>query len=131
MLKCCGVAFFAARKIVLPKKDKMYRCLEFGYCPNCGIPVSRLVEQDFDYGVFIKELRGIKALRSFEKALKIYENNKVKFGTKSNQNYYYGFYKKSALKDENNEPIYIEYRKNFNNVAEKIGIVKTNYIKAQ
>ncbi|MGN0192620.1 MAG: hypothetical protein ACI4CY_03740 [Candidatus Gastranaerophilaceae bacterium] len=129
MLKCCGRTFSAARKIVLPENDKMYRCLEFGYCPNCRTTVSRLVEQDENYEVSVREMRGIKALRAYEKALARQNAEKSRFGSASNQNYYYGFYKKSRQKDENNLPVYFEYRVNFNNVAEKIGKITTKCIK--
>ena len=69
LLLCCGRQFYAAEKIVLPKKDKLYRCLEYGHCPHCGARVSRLVEQDKNYEIFVKDRRGIKAFSAYQKAV--------------------------------------------------------------
>lgn len=131
MLLCCGRQFYAAEKIMLPKRDKLYRCLEFGHCPNCGTRVSRLIEQDKNYEIFIKEKRGIKALRAFEKAVMQREKhlNANACGTKSNENYCYGCFKKTNRFDSHNQPIYLQLKKNFNNKAELMGEVVTYYSK--
>lgn len=131
MLLCCGKQFYAAEKIMLPKKDKLYRCLEFGHCPNCGTRVARLVEQDKNYEIFVKEKRGIKALRVFEKAVLQREKylNFCVYGTKSNENYYYGCFKKTNRFDNHNQPIYLQFKKNFNNKTELLGEVVTYYSK--
>ncbi len=131
MLSCCGRQFYAAEKIVLPKKTKLYRCLEYGHCPNCGTRVSRLIEQERDYEIFVKEKRGIKALRAFEKAVKQRKRyiESVGKGTKTQENYYYGAFKKTARFDSNNQPIYVQLRKNFNNKSEVLGDVVTYYSK--
>lgn len=131
MLLCCGRQFYAAEKIILPKRDKIYRCLEYGHCPHCGSRVSRLIEQNKNYEIFIKEKRGIQALRAFEKAVMQREKylKSVNFGTKSNENYYYGSFKKTRKFDDNNQPIYLQLRKNFNNKVEFLGEVVTHYSK--
>ena len=77
MLACCGKQFYAAEKVVLPKKGMLYRCLEYGHCPHCGNRVSRLIEQDTNYEIFVKERHGIKALRAFEKAKSQRKKNKT------------------------------------------------------
>lgn len=131
MLSCCGLRFYAAEKIVLPKKDKLYRALEFAYCPNCNAPSVRFVEQDYNYDIHIKEQRGIKALRLYEKCRKQREKYlaTVISGTKAGQNYYYGTFKKTKRFDEMKQPIYVQVRKNFNNQAEELGDVITHYFK--
>jgi len=130
VLVCCGLQFFAAEKIILPQKDMLYRCLEYGFCPNCGTKVARLIEQDYSYEIFIKESRGIKALRQFEKALKQREKMKsVRQGSKIAENYYYGDFRKTRKKDSNNQPIYLQIRKNFNNKSEILGEIVTHYSK--
>lgn len=131
LLSCCGRQFYAAEKVVLPKKDKLYRCLEYGHCPHCGVRVSRLIEQDFNYEIYVKEKRGIKALRAFEKAVlqrKRYLETSGS-GTKSGENYYFGAFKKTRRLDDNNQPIYVQLRKNFNNKSEVLGDVITYYSK--
>lgn len=131
MLSCCGQHFYAAEKIVLPKKDKLYRCLEYGHCPNCGIRVSRLIEQSVNYEVTVKERRGVKALRAYEKAQIQHERNmeSVKNGTWNGENYYFGAYRKTSRFDSHNQPIYVQLRKNFNNKTELLGDVVTRYSK--
>ena len=132
MLLCCGRQFYAAEKIVLPKKDKLYRCLEYGHCPHCGARVSRLVEQDKNYEIFVKDRRGIKAFSAYQKAVKqrkrFLEQNGLT-GSKTAENYYYGDFKKTNRLDENNQPVYIQLRKNFNNKSEELGEVVTHYSK--
>ncbi|MBQ2645204.1 hypothetical protein IJG14_06510 [bacterium] len=131
MLLCCGKQFYAAEKIILPKKDKLYRCLEFGHCPHCGVRVARLIEQNIDYDIVVKEKRGIQALRLFEKAViqkKRYLES-LTLGSKSSENFYYGDFKKTKRKDEYNNPIYVQLRKNFNNKSEILGEVITHYSK--
>ena len=130
MLVCCGLQFFAAKKIILPQKDMLYRCLEYGFCPSCGTDVARLVEQNHSYEIFVKEARGIKAKRFFEKALKQREKMKFVFqGSKIAENYYYGDFRKTRRKDANNQPIYLQIKKNFNNKSEILGEVITHYSK--
>lgn len=132
MLTCCGKQFYAAEKIVLPKKDKLYRCLEYGHCPHCGTRVSKLIEQAKNYEVFSKERHGIKALRAYEKAVnqrKRFLEQSGSYGSKSGENYYFGTFKKTNRKDEYNQPIYIQLRKNFNNKTEVLGDVTTYYSK--
>lgn len=132
MLTCCGKQFFAAEKIVLPKKDKIYRCLEYGHCPNCGTRVSRLVEQDKNYEITVKERHGIKALRAYEKAValrnRFLEQNGI-HGSKTAENYFFGDFRKTKRKDEHNQFIYVQLRKNFNNKTEELGDVVTHYSK--
>lgn len=131
LLSCCGKQFYAAEKILLPKKDKLYRCLEFGHCPHCGTRVSRLIEQNFQYDIVVKERRGIKALHAYEKAKlqqkKYLELNPL--GSKISENYYFGDFKKTKRLDSNNQPIYVQLRKNFNNKVEVLGDVVTYYSK--
>jgi prolyl oligopeptidase PreP (S9A serine peptidase family) len=132
MLSCCGKHFYAAEKIMLPLKNGMiYRCLEYGHCPNCYSPVSRLIEQNKKYDVFVKDRRGQKADSAYDKAIKQRKKflEQVNFGSKSNQNFSYGDFKKTKRFDENNQPIYLQLRKNFNNHSEILGEVITHYSK--
>lgn len=130
MLVCCGLQFFAAKKIILPQRDMLYRCLEYGFCPSCGTDVARLVEQNRSYEIFVKEARGIKAKRIFEKALIQNEKMKASFqGSKIAENYYYGDFRKTRRKDANNQPIYLQIKKNFNNKSEILGEIVTHYSK--
>lgn len=131
MLSCCGRQFYAAEKILLPVRAKLYRCLEYGHCPNCATAVSRLIEQDKDYYIEVKDRRGRKADRAYEKAVlqrKRYLETVPK-GTKSGENFYYGDFKKTRRFDENNQPVYVQLLRNFNNKTEILGEVVTHYQK--
>ena len=130
MLVCCGLQFFAAEKIILPQKNMLYRCLEYGFCPKCGVRVARLVEQNHSYEIFVKNFHGIKALRAFEKAMK-YKNKiqSCKYASKVSENYYFGDFRKTRRKDSNNQPIYLQLKRNFNNKTEILGEVVTTYSK--
>ena len=131
MLSCCGRQFYAAEKILLPTRGKLYRCLEYGHCPNCSAAVSRLIEQDKNYDIQVKDRHGRKADSAYEKAIK--QRKKylatVPKGTKSGENFYYGDFKKTRRVDENNQPIYVQLRRNFNNKTEVLGDVVTHYQK--
>lgn len=131
MLSCCGRQFYAAEKILLPARGKLYRCLEYGHCPNCATAVSRLIEQDKNYDVTAKDRHGKKADRAYEKAVLQREKylESVPKGTKTGENFYYGDFKKTNRLDENNQPIYVQLRRNFNNKTEILGDVVTHYSK--
>lgn len=129
MLRCCSVNFEAQRKIVLPAKGWLYRCLEFGVCPHCGVKVSRLIRQDSSYEVTVVQRSGIKALRELQKAIKEREKADalLKFGTFSRQNYYYGSFRVTSRLDERGNKICIQRRVNFNGTAIDLNEVKTRY----
>lgn len=131
MLSCCGRQFYAAEKILLPARGKLYRCLEYGHCPNCATAVSRLIEQDKRYEIKAQDRRGKKADRAYEKAVIQRKRHleTVPQGTKSGENFFYGDFRKTSRLDENNQPIYVQLRRNFNNKAEVLGEVLTHYSK--
>ena len=131
MLSCCGRQFYAAEKILLPTRGKLYRCLEYGHCPNCATAVSRLIEQDRNYDIQAKDCRGRKADRAYEKSISQRKRylETVPQGTKSGENFYYGDFRKTRRFDENNQPVYVQLRKNFNNKTEILGEVVTHYQK--
>lgn len=54
--------------------------------------------------------------------------NNTKYGTKSNQNVYYGDFRKTNRLDENGLPIYQQLRKNFNGQAEVLNDIETKVL---
>lgn len=129
MLFCCSQLFAAQRRIVLPARNHLYRCFEYAQCPHCGKDVSRLVTQDFNYEVTAKVRKGVKALRELNKAIaeKARHDAVIRHGTNSNQNFYYGTFKKTRRLDERSNPIYVQQRCNFNNQVQDLGDVVTRY----
>lgn len=129
MLFCCSRHFMPEKKIVLPPENKLYRCLEFGYCPHCKIAVSRLIEQTKDYNTLVTQKTRGRALRALERALveRIHFVEKIRYGTKSNEHYYFGDYRRTRRRDTRNNTIYEQLKRNFNGKTEILGEVTTIY----
>ena len=126
MLVCCNRRFRGGYYRVLSNKPDFYRRIEFGICPHCGnyrLMDFRLINGKGN----IKTLSGKEAENTFEKIVKKYREEKQ--GSKSNQNYHFGDFKKSRKKDEFGNPVYLQLRRNFNNEAEVLGEVKTRVTK--
>lgn len=123
MLSCCNILFKGTFSYVLFCSKLNYRHIEFGICPHCGALKFREYRQDYNGKEYIKDLTGKEArtkLNQWKKRL-----NFQRQGSKTNQNIFYGDFKKSFRKDGNNKPIYLQLRKNFNNQTETIGEVET------
>lgn len=129
MLRCCSVNFDPLKKIVLPARGVLYRCLEFGICPNCGAKISRVIKQDAFYEVTVMQRSGVKALRELEKATREREraDAMLKQGSFSRQNFVYGTYRVTSKKDERGNRICVQQRRNFNNQAVDLNEVVTRY----
>lgn len=74
----------------------------------------------------IKQFTGKHAAQKLEQWRKRIRN--TRYGSKSNQNVYYGDFRKTNRKDDNGLPIYQQLRKNFNGQTELIGDVITKVI---
>ena len=72
-----------------------------------------------------KEIRfkGTTAIKKFKKYEKL--KNNIKQGSKSNQNVYYGDFRKTRKKDKNGNPVYLQLRKNFNGDYEILNEIQT------
>lgn len=120
MIRCCNSFFKGFFRYVL-NSNSFYRRIEYGICPICGIEVFRDYKQYPDGFEIWKDFRGEKAKTKYNRWKAILNN--TKYGSYSNQNYYFGDYKKVNRK--NLSPVYIQLKKNFNNQSEIIGEVKT------
>ena len=126
MLDCCNRNFCGSFFHVLVNKEDFYRRIEFGICPVCGI--YKLLDFRLVNGIEKKKvLSGKDAENTFEKIYK--KLSEEKQGSKSNNNFYYGDFKRTRKKDLNGNPIYLQLRKNFNNVVDILGEVSTKVIK--
>ena len=100
--------------------------IEFAYCGDNKIPVARIFHKTKS---FFKTLTftGKRAQIEKERFLKRveYKKNNITHGTYSNQNVYYGDFKKTRKKDKNGLPIYLMQRKNFNNQSETLYTIQT------
>lgn len=126
MLSCCNTLYNGSFSYVFFSTKDYCRKVEFGICPQCGCFKAK----DFQYfsngTEKIKYLTGKNALLKLEYWRK--KINNIKQGSFSNQNVYYGDFKKTNKLDENNLPIYQQLRKNFNGQAEVIGEVETKVL---
>lgn len=133
MLFCCSSYFKPEIKLLLPSKDKLYRCFEFGHCPKCNSAVSRTIEQSLNFVIHVKQKTRFRALKELKQAQKehIAFIKNTRFGTKTNENFYYGDFKKTNKKDYKGNRIYKALRRNFNGKSEYLEEVKTYYAKGQ
>ena len=120
---CCNTLFNGIFAYVVQNNEQMYRKIEYGVCPQCG-------ELRFmDYKLYangdgsIKQFSGREAKTKFEIWKKKLINQP--HGTYSNQNVYYGDFKKTRNIDAMGNPIYIQLRKNFNGQTEELNLITT------
>ncbi len=126
MLMCCNRRFFGGHRFVLANKEDFYRRIEFGVCPECG--VYRFLDYRLIKGMAqAKILSGAEAESAYDKVRR--KLNNIRQGSKSNQNYFYGDFKRTEEVDSEGNPVFLQLRKNFNNQEEVIGKVKTKVYK--
>ena len=124
MLFCCNTLFEGSLSKVIKNNSLFYQRIEFGMCPVCGVAKFREIKfsvttQKEKY----KVLSGLNAEKKIKELLDPKNNGRC--GTKTNQNFYFGDFKKTNNKDENGLPIYLQLRKNLNGQYEVLGTVKT------
>lgn len=123
MLSCCNTLFKGSFSYIFLNSEYTYKSIQFGICPHCGALKFREYRQDYNGKEYVKDLTGKEAqtkLNQWKRRLNFQHQ-----GTKGNQNIFYGDFKKSSRKDRNNNPIYLQLRKNFNNQTEIIGEIET------
>lgn len=126
MIECCNAFYNASFSYVLFSGQNYYRRLEFGICQNCGCLKFKDFIIDNNGNEKVKIYTGKHASQKLEMWRKKIRNSK--HGSKSNQNVYYGDFRKTNKVDENNLPIYQQLRKNFNGQSEVIGEVQTKVL---
>lgn len=126
MIECCNALYNASFSYVLFSGKNYYRRLEFGICQNCGCLKFKDFIIDHTGAEKVKMFTGKRASQKLELWRKKIRN--TRYGTKSNQNVYYGDFKKTNRLDANGIPVFQQLRKNFNGQSEVIGEVKTKLI---
>lgn len=126
MLECCNAFFNASFSYVLFSGENYYRRLEFGICQNCGCLKFKDFTIDHTGQEKVKVYTGKHAAQKLELWRQKIRN--TKYGSKSNQNVYYGDFKKTNKIDNNGIPIYQQLRKNFNGQSEVIGEIETKVL---
>ena len=126
MLECCNAFYNASFSYVLFSGKNYYRRIEFGICQNCGCLKFKDFIIDHNGNEKIKQYTGKHAAQKLELWRKKIRN--TRYGTKSNQNVYYGDFRKTSRIDANGLPIYQQLRKNFNGQAEIIGEIETKVL---
>lgn len=125
MLSCCNNLFSGLFRRVVKNSNSEYRRIEFGICPKCGAYCFMDYRSDNNGNEKIKILRGRKAQTKFKCWEDRFKNQKQ--GNYSNQNVYYGDFKKTDETDSNGYPVYVQLRRNFNGQTEVLNKITTTY----
>ena len=109
-MNCCGETLRVTRLIF--NANGNYKRVEFGLCQECGKPQTLVYSMDKTGKDREKRFTGGAAIKEFRR----YQNlkNNTKQGSKSNQNVYYGDFRKTRKRDKNGIPVYLQLKKNFN-----------------
>lgn len=126
MIECCNAFYNASFSYILFSGKNYYRRLEFGICKNCGCLKFKDYTITQDGQEKVKIFTGKQASQKLELWRRRLRN--TRYGSKANQNVYYGDFRKTNRTDENGLPIYQQLRKNFNGQTELIGDVETKVI---
>lgn len=117
MLYCCAKAFQPLYNFYAYEEGAIYKKIEFHRCKNCDQAVYREKILRYDNTLIYNTFKGLKAEKMFKRA---YSNRltffeKLKQGSRQNQNWYYGDFKKTNKKDKNGNIVELQVKKNFNN----------------
>lgn len=125
MLSCCAKNFTASyRFAVFPKEGELFKKIEFSYCPHCDNAVYKeIITLPNGEINETPQQKGIKAEEEFAKAKfnRLNFLERLKQGSKANQNWFYGDCKKSNKKDERGNPVWLQLKRNFNGEAKVLG----------
>ncbi len=130
MLFCCAKNFTASYKFHVYPNENLSKKIEFSYCPHCDNAVYKEIIT-YPNGT-IKETqqqKGIKAEESFAKAKfnRLNFLERLKQGSKANQNWFYGDFKRTAKKDERGNNVLLQLKRNFNGQAIILGEAPVTY----
>ena len=122
LMYCCGDELSVVR-LIFNSNRGVYKRVEFGLCQDCGTAHLHLFVINSKGKIKSKFFKGKTALKEFKR----YEHlkNNCKQGTKTNQNVYYGDFRKTRKKDKNGHPVYLQLRKNFNGDYEILNEIQT------
>lgn len=122
MLECCNIHFTGSFSYILISNTTNYHKIEFGRCPQC----NQMIFKDFNiclHSENIKIYKGQKADNKYKHWKMKLANQKT--GSYSNQNVYYGDFRRTRRVDNYGNPIYLQLKKNFNGQSEILGEIVT------
>lgn len=120
---CCGERLKVSRLIF--NANGHYKRVDFGFCQECGTAHTLVYVMSKDGSDREKRFSGKTAIKEFKKYERL--KNNTKHGSKSNQNVFYGDFRKTRKKDEKGQPVYLQLRRNFNNQYEVLNKIQTLY----
>ena len=120
---CCGEHLKVTRLVF--RNNGYYKRVDFGFCQGCGTAHTLIYTMYKDGRDKEIHLTGSVALKEFKKYQKI--KNNIRQGSKSNQNVYYGDFRKTRKKDKSGAPVYLQLRKNFNGDYTVMNVIITKY----
>lgn len=124
MLMCCNTFFRGVFRCIVQNNNYGFRQIEFGVCPQCG-SYCFIDYKENAYGESrSKTLHGKEALTKYNLWKECFYSKA--HGSYSNQNVYYGDFRKTNKKDNMGNPIYLQLRKNFNNQIEILNEIETH-----
>lgn len=125
MLDCCNSYFKGYFSYVVICSSDLYHTIEFGRCPKCGVYIFKEFKQYTEGKETLRVFRDKAAKNNIDKWTLRLKTQKQ--GSFSNQNYYYGDFKKTGRKDSNGNPEYVQLRRNFNGQTEVLNKITTLY----
>lgn len=131
MLFCCSKELKPFNVFNVACENCVYKKIEYRICPHCKTPIYQETIKRFDNTETTpKPLKGEKAVKAFKRALlsRLVFFEKVPFGTKTNANWYYGDFQKTRRKDEKENPVYLQLKRNFCGEKEIMGVAKVHYL---
>lgn len=118
---CCGERLSVTRLVF--RNNGYYKRVDFGFCQGCGTAHTLIYTMYKDGHDREKHFSGKIAINEFKKYQRL--KNNTKQGSKSNQNVYYGDFRKTRKKDKNGNPVYLQLRKNFSGDYEILNEIQT------
>lgn len=130
MLSCCNQDFAPTYSFYTDDEAYLVKRVEFGYCPHCKKAVYRETRIDFRDTLTQRDKKSYEAERAFSKAMfnRLVFVSKLEQGSKANQNWCYGDFKKLPQRDEKGRYIQVQTKRNMNGVeVEELGIARVSY----
>lgn len=118
MLFCCSRELKPLNVFYAACENCIYKKIEYRICPHCKTPIYKETIKRFNNTETTpKTLKGEKAVKAFKRALlnRLTFFEKLKQGSRQNQNWYYGDFKRTNKKDKNGNFVELQIKKNFNN----------------
>lgn len=130
MFTCCKKKLYPIAFYIASADYEIVRA-EFKRCPHCNKAYYREQRKDYNGRITTTTIKtGLEAERLIKKAWvnRLSFLEKLKSGTKSNHNWFYGDFKKGTEKDHKGNLIELQIKRNFNGEeVENLGEAKVIY----